>query len=65
MLDDFSINEYFKEIDQFNLIKTKSLFSETKDLEENFNKRYLEFYSIIDSINLANDPVFFLSLIHI
>ena len=59
MLDDFTINEYFKEIDQFNLIKTKSLFSETKDLEENFNKRYLEFYSIIDSINLANDPVFF------
>ena len=59
MLDDFTINEYFKQIDQFNLIKTKSLFSETKDLQDNFNKRYQEFYTILDSINLQNDQNFF------
>ena len=59
MLDDFTINEYFKQIDQFNLIKTKSLFGETRNLQDDFNKRYLEFYNIIDSLNLTNDKAFF------
>lgn len=62
MLDDYIINEYFQQIDEFNLVKTKSLFAKKEDLNLDFNKRYLEFFNIIESINIIKDKEFFVEL---
>lgn len=59
MLDDFTIDDYFKKIDEFNLIKNKSLFNNEGNLNENFDKRYLEFFNLMEKINLINDTEFF------
>lgn len=52
------VMEYFGILENFNRIKSRSLFSERIILEESFNDRFKKFFALMKSINLDNDKKF-------